>query len=56
MKTFKEFNETKSEKELDIQDIEQMIKKPDPSRFKQYGGKAKYIKMLKDKLAKLKRI
>lgn len=54
MKTFKEFNEAKSEKELDIQDIEQMIKKPDPSRFKQYGGKAKYIKMLKDKLAKLK--
>lgn len=54
MQTFKEFTEAKSEKELDIKDLEQMIKKPDSSRFKQYGGKAKYIKMLKDKLAKLK--
>ena len=54
MQTFKEFTEAKSEKELDIKDLEQMIKKPDPSRFKQYGGKAKYIKMLKQKLSKLK--
>ena len=54
MKSFKQFNEAKSEKELDIKDIEQMIKRPDPKRFKQYGGKAKYIKMLKSKLAKLK--
>tara|TARA_B110000483_G_scaffold133137_1_gene159308 strand:- start:3 stop:701 length:699 start_codon:yes stop_codon:yes gene_type:complete len=53
MQSFREFTEAKSEKELDIKDLEQMIKKPDPSRFKQYGGKAKYVKMLKSKLAKL---
>ena len=54
MQSFREFTEAKSEKELDIKDLEQMIKRPDPSRFKQYGGKAKYVKMLKSKLTKLK--
>jgi|GEM_PF-416470 len=54
MQSFKEFIEAKSEKELDIKDLEQMIKRPDPSRFKQYGGKAKYVMMLKSKLTKLK--
>jgi len=43
-----------SDKDLDAKDLESMISDPDPSRFKQYGGKDKYIKMLKTKLAKLK--
>jgi len=43
-----------SDKDLDTKDLESMISDPDPSRFKQYGGKDKYIKMLKTKLAKLK--
>jgi len=43
-----------SDKDLDAKDLESMIGDPDPSRFKQYGGKDKYIKMLKTKLAKLK--
>jgi hypothetical protein len=43
-----------SDKDLDAKDLENMISDPDPSRFKQYGGKDKYIKMLKTKLAKLK--
>lgn len=44
-----------SDKDLDIKDLEKMIANPDSSRFKQYGGKDKYIKMLKGKLDKLKK-
>ena len=33
-----------------------MIKNPSPKMIKQYGGKDKYIKMLKSKLAKLESI
>jgi len=54
MNSFTQFLKIQENKELDIKDLEQMIKKPDPKRFKEYGGKAKYIKMLKSKLEKLK--
>ena len=42
-----------TDKELDIKDLEKMIKNPDPKRVKSYGG-TKYVDMLKSKLAKLK--
>ena len=42
-----------TDKELDIKDLEKMIKNPDPKRVKSYGG-TKYVDMLKSKIAKLK--
>tara|TARA_R110002167_G_scaffold214501_1_gene419251 strand:+ start:1070 stop:1846 length:777 start_codon:yes stop_codon:yes gene_type:complete len=42
-----------TDKELDIKDLEKMIKNPDRKRVKSYGG-TKYVDMLKSKLAKLK--
>lgn len=45
--------EEASAKDLDIKSIKALIKKPSPEMIKQYGGKDKYIKMLKSKLAKL---
>jgi len=45
--------EEASDKDLDIKSIKTLIKKPSPEMIKQYGGKDKYIKMLKSKLAKL---
>lgn len=45
--------EEASDKDLDIKSIKALIKKPSPDMIKQYGGKDKYIKMLKSKLAKL---
>jgi hypothetical protein len=45
--------EEKSEKELDAKSLKDLIKNPSPKMIKQYGGKDKYIKMLKSKLAKL---
>ena len=45
--------EEASDKDLDIKSIKALIKKPSPEMIKQYGGKDKYIKMLKSKLAKL---
>lgn len=60
MKSLKEIRKTlevKSEsKKEDILDLKRMIKNPDPSRVKEYGGKNNYVKMLKDKLAKLEAI
>ena len=46
------FNEAKDDKQKDIEDLEKMIKNPDPSKVKQYGG-TKYVDMLKKKLSKL---
>lgn len=40
-------------KDLDIKDLKKMIKNPDPSKVKEYGGGSKYKDMLKNKLAKL---
>jgi hypothetical protein len=45
--------EEATDKELDIKDLEKMIKNPDRKRVKSYGG-TKYVDMLKSKLAKLK--
>jgi len=45
-----------SDKELDIKSLKDLIKNPSPKMIKQYGGKDKYIKMLKSKLAKLESI
>jgi hypothetical protein len=45
--------EEASDKDLDIKSIKDLIKKPSPEMIKKYGGKDKYIKMLKSKLAKL---
>jgi hypothetical protein len=45
--------EEASDKDLDIKSIKALIKKPSPEMIKKYGGKDKYIKMLKSKLAKL---
>ena len=45
--------EEASDKDLDIKSIKDLIKNPSPKMIKQYGGKDKYIKMLKSKLAKL---
>ena len=45
--------EEASDKELDIKSLKDLIKNPSPKMIKQYGGKDKYIKMLKSKLAKL---
>lgn len=45
--------EEASAKDLDIKSIKALIKKPSPEMIKLYGGKDKYIKMLKSKLAKL---
>lgn len=42
-----------TDKELDIKSLKDLIKNPSPKMIKQYGGKDKYIKMLKSKLAKL---
>ena len=36
-----------------VKDLEKLIKNPDPSRVKEYGGGTKYVDMLKSKLAKL---
>ena len=44
--------EAKDDKQKDIEDLEKMIKNPDPSKVKQYGG-TKYVDMLKKKLSKL---
>lgn len=41
-----------SKNQLLVKDLEKLIKNPDPSRVKQYGG-TKYVDMLKSKLAKL---
>lgn len=48
--------EESSDKELDIKSLKDLIKNPSPKMIKQYGGKDKYIKMLKSKLAKLESI
>ena len=45
-----------TDKDLDIKSIKDLIKNPSPKMIKQYGGKDKYIKMLKSKLAKLESI
>jgi 3D (Asp-Asp-Asp) domain-containing protein len=45
--------EEASDKDLDIKSIKALIKNPSPKMIKQYGGKDKYIKMLKSKLTKL---
>ena len=45
--------EAKSEKELDRKSIQALMKNPSPAMIKQYGSKAKYLAMLKSKLAKL---
>jgi len=39
----------------DIKDLEKLLKNPDPSRAKDYGSMEKYKKMLKQKIAKLKK-
>jgi len=53
----KELNLLEStDKDLDIKSIKDLIKNPSPKMIKQYGGKDKYIKMLKSKLAKLESI
>ncbi len=44
--------EAKDDKQKDIEDLEKMIKNPDQSKVKQYGG-TKYVDMLKKKLSKL---
>jgi len=41
-----------SKNQLLVKDLEKLIKNPDPSRVKEYGG-TKYVDMLKSKLAKL---
>ena len=48
--------EEASDKELDIKSLKDLIKNPSPKMIKQYGGKDKYIKMLKSKLAKLESV
>ena len=45
--------EAKSDSQKDIADLEKMIKNPDPSKVKEYGG-TKYVDMLKKKLNGLK--
>lgn len=53
----KELNLLEStDKELDIKSLKDLIKNPSPKMIKQYGGKDKYIKMLKSKLAKLESV
>ena len=53
----KELNLLEStDKDLDIKSLKDLIKNPSPKMIKQYGGKDKYIKMLKSKLAKLESI
>ena len=42
-----------AENKLLAKDLEMLIKDPDPAQVKQYGGKDKYVQMLKTKLAKL---
>ena len=49
MESFKVFFENK---DADIEDIKKMIKNPDLSKVKEYGG-TKYVDMLKKKLARL---
>lgn len=49
MESFKVFFENK---DADIEDLKKMIKNPDPSKVKEYGG-TKYVDMLKKKLARL---
>lgn len=49
MESFKFFFESK---DADIEDLKKLIKNPDPSKVKEYGG-AKYVDMLKKKLSKL---
>ena len=44
--------EEASAKDLDAENLKQMIKNPDPKMVKSYGG-SKYVQMLKKKLAKL---
>ena len=46
-------DEAKSDSQKDIADLEKMIKNPDPSKVKEYGG-TKYVDMLKKKLNGLK--
>ena len=45
--------EESNKNQLLVKDLEKLIKNPDPSRVKEYGG-TKYVDMLKSKLAKLK--
>jgi len=49
MESFKVFFENK---DADIEDLKKMIKNPDPSKVKEYGG-TKYVDMLKKKLVRL---
>ena len=49
MESFKLFFESK---DADVEDLIKMIKNPDPSKVKEYGG-TKYVDMLKKKLARL---
>lgn len=51
-KTMESFQFFFENKEADIADLKSMIKNPDPSKVKQYGGTT-YVDMLKKKLSKL---
>ena len=46
-------DEASDDQKKDIADLEKMIKNPDPSKVKEYGG-TKYVDMLKKKLSDLK--
>jgi hypothetical protein len=46
---------SEDEKSKNIQDLEKLLKNPDPSRAKDYGSIENYKKMLKLKIAKLKK-
>lgn len=47
---------SENDKEADIKDLEKLLKNPDPSRAKDYGSIEKYKQMLKDKIARLKKV
>lgn len=51
MESFKLFFESK---DADVEDLKNMIKNPDPSKVKEYGG-TKYVDMLKKKLERAKK-
>ena len=47
---------SETDKAKDIKDLENLLKNPDPSRAKDYGSIEKYKQMLKDKIARLKKV
>ncbi len=47
---------SENDKNKDIADLEKLLKNPDPSRAKDYGSIEKYKQMLKDKIARLKKV